>query len=777
MLLDYQKINLDKLKWSLVDNNYVCIVGKPKSGRKKVISMLPYKNKLIINILPTKKRYTNYDDLLNSVRDISYFNKTRKKLGFDLSLSGNTAGISTQLSSHDLFSIENELVKRLYRLSQFKQIIFVVENPKIIDEGTKTVLSIVLNKKRILFPDKKMIRIDLCETEEQTNGKVLYFENLSQDPSELSKTLYLLNLNPNILLSKYILDFICRNANSNIELINKIIADINKQNIDVDFNSTDLNSYIKELVCTSIETSSYKNELTDILTIISLCDRYFNDLDLSFLVEKDLNLVELYLDFAVKHKLLESDGNGYYIVLGIIRKIFSNSPIEKKREIYNRIIKLINTFYPDQYLEKYNLAKIANQNGYSVYLLQHLMKDIRETGSFVSNADLNDFEKSIIDTYYNAYCKASSNQFDTAIKVLEDFMMEYVLSSPIKQEYQLLISQCLIKSITVQDRNKAIALLTYDSSDAMIDDYLKYRLETRKIAALIHNGEYKSAQIQSKMTTDRLIESLVHTKSPGSSYYLNVIYRKYCNIHPYESSLAAIKKSVSFFAKNSKYIRAYYIALNNEFALELINGKISEAQTTYQNINNLKEKNFSIRFPRQELLENNSLIFKIMSNDYSVDTSIIDDFSSLKETTKSADRILISSNLAVAYALYGCIEEAIMTLTDEFNALQCTKDSEGIYSYRVICNLAILQFIKDNSQRENSICLLNTINLPKEDPHYYERSKEHKLFVETIEQTKQCTSVIDWMKSYRERVVVPRNYYCLHESGFVFTTLFDWDDE
>lgn len=632
-------------------------------------------------------------------------------------------------------------------------------------------------KKHIPFSQRNIIRIDICENEKQINGKLLYFESLSCDASEFLRTLYLLNLNPTIHLSEYILDFISRNANGNIEIIMKIIDDINKHNIDIDFNFSDPNSCIKELVCTAIESSNYKKGLTDILTIISLCDRYFSDLDLSFLVEKDLNIVELYLNFAVKHKFLESGENGYYIALGVIKKIFLNSSFEKKREIYNRILKLINTFYPDQYLEKYNFAKIANQNDHSVYLQQYLMKNIRETGRFIENEGLNNFERKVIDIYYSAYCKISCNQYDDAIKLLTNFMMESTLVSPIKQEYQLLISQCLIKSIDIRDRNEAITLLSYDSSDTRIDDYLRYRLETRKIAAQIHNGDYKTARIQCNMTTDRLLESVERTKSPGSAYYLNVIYRKYCNIHPYESSLAAIKMSVSFFAENSKYVRAYYIALNNEFALELINGQLSDAQSTYNKIQNIKDTNFSIRFPRPELLENNFLVLKIMRNSFSVDVSIIDGFSSLRKTIKSADHILVSSNLAVAHALLGHIDEAIKILTDELNVMQNTMDSEGIYSYRIICNLAILQFIRDNSQRENSIKLLKSIHIQKDDPHYHERIREYNLFIETIEQIDECSSVTEWMESYQSRVDVPRNYCCLYECGFVFTTLFDWDDE
>lgn len=777
MLLDYQKNNLAKLEECLADNDHVSIVGKAKSGRKKVVSQLPYPNKLIINIFPSKTRYTNYDDFLNSVKGITSFSKARKKMGVDFSLGRSIVGVSFQLSSHDIFYIENEIKNRIKKISRQRDIVFVVENPDLIDSGTQRILSSVLKTKRAFFSKHRIIRIDICESEKQVCGKVLFFESLSSDPREFCRTLGLLNLNPNIKLSEYIRSFICKNADGNIELINRIIDDINKKNIDIDFDFQDTNSVIKEMVYTAIDMSSYKSELTDILTIISLCDRYFNDLDFSFLIEKDLNLVELYLSFAVTHNFLNRCEYGYNIVLGIIKKIFSDCPVEKKRTIYNRIIKLINTFYPDQYLEKYNIAKAAKQTGASVYLQQHLMKEIRETGNLILSDELSKLEREVVNTYYLAYCKISINEYEIAVTTLKDFMMDTTLVSPIKQEYQLLISQCLIKSIDIQNRNEAIAKLTYDANDTKIDDYLRYRLETRKIAALIHTGAYKAARVQSEMTTDRLLESVELTKSPGSEYYLNVIYRKYCNIHPYESSLAAIKKSVSFFENTKKHVRSYYIALNNELALELIIGKTAEAQSTYQKIKNVKEANYSINFPRPELLENNSLILKITSNNFYVDDSIIDSFNFLRKSTKSADNILISSNLAVAYALSGRIEEAIKILNNVQNAMKHTKDTEGIYSYRIVCNLAILQFIQDNSQRENSIQRLKSIKPPVDDPHYQERSKEHFLFIETMKGIEECSSAFDWMSSYRSRVDTPRNYHCLYECGFVFTTLFDWDDE
>ncbi|RGF31649.1 hypothetical protein DW063_11295, partial [Ruminococcus sp. AF43-11] len=133
----------------------------------------------------------------------------------------------------------------------------------------------------------------------------------------------------------------------------------------------------------------------------------------------------------------------------------------------------------------------------------------------------------------------------------------------------MLKSQSLIKSIDGRDRKEAIEILNYDGKNYNIDEYLRYRIETRKIAALIHNGNYKQARIQSTKMENKFLNIINENHSPGIEYYLNVIYRKYSNIHSYESSIVAINKSIEYFSKNPHYIKETYISLNNALALNL----------------------------------------------------------------------------------------------------------------------------------------------------------------------------------------------------------------
>lgn len=783
MLLDYQQNNFSVLENALKSYDHISIVGKANSGRTEVVSRLQNSNYIIINILPISDKKYKYEDFLFAVKELKEFKKINQSFTLDISLTYNFVGMSLGRKSNDLYALENELLKRLRRLSHRKKIIIVIKDIDHVDIGTQEILSRLFKTKHRFISLKRIKCIDICETKNKAKGHIIYFDSLSTEKEHLVSALKVLNLNPKIKLSDYILDFIQKNADGNIGIISKIVDDINNENIDIEFNSRDNNFNIQKLIYSSIDVSDYKDKILDILSIISICDKYFNGLDLSFLIEEELNIVEIYLQYAVDHKLIVNDKekNGYFIFLGIIKKIFSSLSIDKKLMIYNKVIQLISAFYPDCYHEKYIFAKLANHHNCSTYLLQHIMKQIRETGIYDIenyNNELSEKENNIAKAYYNAYCKSCNDSFNQAIQIINDAIIEYELSSPIKQEFQLLMSQCLIKSIDSMDRKKAIDLLCYDKNDNIIDEYLKYRLETRKIATYIHIGDYKNARQQSDNTINRLMENIKTTKSPSSELYLNNIYRKYCNIHSYdESSLAAIKKSVAFFSKSNQYARAKYIALTNAFALELILGKMSDAKLTLIEIENLKEKYFYIRFPRPEIFENNKLLFSLLSNHLKVDDNILMNYENLYKSTQSADQYLLLSNYAIVLSLSGNIQKAVELLSEIQKDLNQNSDLEGIYSYRIISNLAILKYIEKNSNKQSSLEMLSTIRLSDDDIHNIERSKEHKLIKETLKNIESCTSVMEWIKVYQHNVDTPKNYFCLYEYGLVFTALFDWDDD
>ena len=339
----------------------------------------------------------------------------------------------------------------------------------------------------------------------------------------------------------------------------------------------------------------------------------------------------------------------------------------------------------------------------------------------------------------------------------------------------MLKSQSLIKSIDGRDRKEAIEILNYDGKNYNIDEYLRYRIETRKIAALIHNGNYKQARIQSTKMENKFLNIINENHSPGIEYYLNVIYRKYSNIHSYESSIVAINKSIEYFSKNPHYIKETYISLNNALALNLINGNQIDALRNIEKIKKLREEHFNYRFPREEVYENNGLIYQLIYGDGEYD--ICTSFEKLYEKTMGmADNIFICSNYAISLALFDQIEKSISLLEDKYNDPSVKNDKEGVYKYRVFCNYAILDFMQ-NKDKERALKILSDVYISKEDVHYSERSTELNTIIKTIKNFDKCSSASEWMNAYKSNVESIKNYFCLHQQGFVFTTLFDWDDE
>lgn len=786
MLLKYQEDNLKRLIDSIKTEDAISIIGDCNTGRTEVVMTLKNDNTIIIKIKADKESNKNsndknYKDILSAIEEIKAISGGKISTSLEISLSCGIGGISLGLEKNELFALKKEILKRLKLLSIKKNIIIVIKNPQNLDLGTQEIIGSLFKSKRHIFFKKRLIKIEICDKEQYASGKKLFFYKLDDHKESYYLALEALNLKPDIKLSDIVIDFIFKNAKSNIKLISDIVQDLNTNNIDIEFKCIDNNSSLYNLINYSLATSNYSSDLKNILTILSICKRHFTSLDLSFILNKENNVVETYLNYAVEHNFLAVENYKYQIVFNIIKEIFSKINIDKQQEIHNYVIKLISVFYPDQYYEKYKFAKLAKKRNASIYLIQEIMKQIITTGKYDYNffvSKLSESELSIVNEYHRAYSKSSNNLFDDAVKILETAIIKYNLTSPLKQEFNLLLSQCLIKSINQKSRCRAINLLNYDDKDEYIDEYLKYRLDARKISACIHNGLYKDALIQYDTTYNRLVKIVENNKSPGCEYFLNILLRKNCNIHSYESSIAGVEKSVEFFSKQNQYSKDYYIALNNALALNLINGKQKNAERNITQLNELKEKYFNIRFPRPELLRNNLLIYDLLYNTGMKKESIVSSFETLYNDTKGlADNILIASNYAICLALNNNVRKSIEILNAEKDKFDKNPENEGIYIYRIKANLAICEFINNNDMRAKSLKLLYEINIPEDDIHSIDRNKELNLIIQTMKNISECNSANKWIEAYQLNLDTPMSYYCLYQYGFVFTTLFDWDVE
>ena len=162
---------------------------------------------------------------------------------------------------------------------------------------------------------------------------------------------------------------------------------------------------------------------------------------------------------------------------------------------------------------------------------------------------LNEEEYRIVEIYNKAFGFISAREYTECINLLKTLNN---LNTVLRYEINILLSQCLIKEISVTSRKNALDYLDCDNSSKSLDENLKFRLNIRKIAALIHVGEYTKAVACCDNVKSQLIDLYSETHALEYQYYLNVIFRKFSYVCDYDLSINEVKSSVIFFRKQDR---------------------------------------------------------------------------------------------------------------------------------------------------------------------------------------------------------------------------------
>lgn len=774
MLLSYQSANLEKLSLAANEDTNITIVGKENSGRKYIIEQWSQckKNPLIINLEKTGLN-CEYAALVSALRKICQIKKHKiiisPNIGFSTFIF--TFGISLSADNENILKSQTIIEKCLRKLSKKFTLIFTIDNSLHISDDSIQLIDNFIRKKK-----KKLIYKFTLSTESIAENKCVYFESLSNCNFNKYETLKQLNLNPEIQLSDKAIDFIFQNVTDNVGLLVDIIKDINNENLDINFENNDVHNLTRRLLDESFKNYKYAKLLTDILTLYAITDYYFQTIDLAFLLNQKEYVINVLIDFAINHYLIEGESKKYQIIFKLVRKIFGEIDEISKHHIFTNIINMFANIYPSDYYNKYIFAELAQSSEYGIYLVQYLMQRLR----WNHNIDIYDYESTlsrneylIIKTYNCAYGLLCAKKYDDCIVKLNTLSE---LSGTLLYEINILKSQCLIRKINKKERFIALDLLFYQNDNKAIDENLKFRLDIRSIAASIHVGKYKEALRICNNVIERLLQMYSKTGSIEYRYYLNVIYRKYSYVCEYDLSLDYVKKSVIFFNENKKiYYKAYYISLNNLLSLYIINMDLPRADEVKKEIENLIILKNNINFPRREISKNNFILFEYFSKKITLQQAVSKFEKLYDETDGSADHIFISSNYAVLMMLNGNLEEAKEVLLKEQNNVK--DEPEGVYNYRICINLSVCEFLIDNNKRTECIQSLNEIKYNPEDPHYKVRDQELNGIIYLMINIPRCNDAIKWCTAYQNNIITAINCYTTYQQGLIFTTLFDWDDD
>ena len=105
------------------------------------------------------------------------------------------------------------------------------------------------------------------------------------------------------------------------------------------------------------------------------------------------------------------------------------------------------------------------------------------------------------------------------------------------------------------------------------------------------------------------------------------------------------------------------------------------------------------------------------------------------------------------------------------------EDLEGIYDTRIKINLAICRFLSNNDNRENSIKMLNSVDYNMQAPYYKVRIEELNNIKTLMSNIKRCNDANKWCEAFKASLTTPFTSYTTYQQGFVYTTLFNWDDD
>lgn len=773
MYYTFQDKNFETLKENL-NSNFLLIRGKKNSGRCYTVYQLENLNYSVIEIKPEQNDLAS---IKNAFIAKENFLKSQFEIEANASINYKCFALSLKFNKKSLCAQEKFLINLLKKHCKTGKVVLLIKSYPEIDSRSKLFIGNLCAKISEYRGNLHIVIINKPTNNElpSTNFKTLdfldvcyNFEIFKQDVNgRLKKP-----------LNNDELSFIYSNINGDMVKLSKIIDSLNNYGGDFNTPSSELYNEVVALIENDID----KESVLKSLKFISIIEEDVKDNDLAFLLNTKNNVISEELQSVINKKLLEFNNSKYDFTLKILKNIFSDKSQNEIISLYNKVVELYEELYPSKYERMYYYAKKANSTSYKQYYVQNILKQIRCNPSYDLN--FNEIQKVISDhnivnfikDYNNAVNEAAIDNYDNADNILKSL----VVTSYLRYEADLLRSQCLIKSLDENKRELALSLL--ETSSKKLDKNLDYRYSVRRISAYVHAGKYSQAISEFTKLEDKLQNDYDANGSDEVLGYINVLNRRCNNVYSCDLARVRMKKAVDTYKDKSNCKIEYYIALCNYFGINILNYDLINAELAKDDINKLQKAYSRLNFPRKYIFENDYLLYQYFKNETDSVTAeakfkdLLQNRISYEHQDFKADSLFIQSNYSIFLAINGKIKEAINILEKEKKKFNI--DNEGIYDFRLTVNLAIYKFIDNNENRDKCLDDLNNIRINSNTPDsQWQKLKLKK--IKNIIKEKSVSDMNEWINEmenglYESESPDPLKYY---GKAFVYTTVFNWDDD
>lgn len=571
------------------------------------------------------------------------------------------------------------------------------------------------------------------------NFRRYYFEKLTQD--EYSKCLK----DMGFYIEENISKLLYKLTNQNFAITRAALSSPSTYtNLSTEIR-TDETKFLKILVEMRLtELGATGEQITEVLKYASLIGYAFSLKELEYLVPYNDNEVIQIIHKANSLYLIEPEQMLYHFTHEIIREFFRKKLEADNFTYLQKTIDCLKLLHPYDYATRIGyLLKIGDVCELEKIYGLKLIDQLEKTGSCEQNYELNiivsDDARNFYDNIISAYIAFQSGNYTNAItflKCIEDIYCFEFLSTR-----DILLSQCLTKSISKSSREQAVSILEryLENGKQFTEKQIWASTMQCLLTAYIHIRDISSAQV----VLDKLYEFYSKNSKICSDYKkeLNIMRRKCTPFYELEVATIYLRKSVSFFSPSQNdyfilYPRQYFMSLINYSSNQICMGEFLTGFDSAQIALNLYNQMPGMRFPRLEIAMNNYLLSGFLSKKMSISDTITSFCALLQNLEEVADKVLIQTNLSALYLMNFQKDKAFSLLSILNTDIEKSKCKEFSYIYHVKTNLLIIAILEHNWQKAETIAR----ELEEIIPNLYQNfffAEKHRLLTQFVSHHKE----------------------------------------
>lgn len=572
--------------------------------------------------------------------------------------------IDDYMLSHMFFnlnSIELEILKRIYSLSEKHKLVILADDiDKWEDKSIKLLSKIIELKYKsdiAAFNDLFVITTQTTDKNRLKFEQTIYFNIKNIDFDEFRYRIMNTSLAELPYTEQYNLYNLSEGNYGIIEDVINYSSSIIDYNLYDDINSkVKFEKLIKSILQSKLSIIDENKELSSSLGCASIIGKIFDERILRHLLEKNIYEIKIILNIAKNEHFIYEKRGVWKFTADYIYDYFLDFTSENRASIHYQLAEIFTRYLPSDLYNRYYHLKKSEQHEKAIDILTvHCIRSIIDLKYFnekhINEISMNaaniDILKSISSAFKIIYKSENYIKARNIVIATDDYANEIVI---IERDYALAF--ILYHCNELADFQEAENILIRIFQNTELDLYQWARCSTLLFLLYANRlNNHQKARVIEKEIVYRLAKAeKIDEKLKVLS---NIMQRVSPSLYNTDVSYLKTRKSYNFFSDNKElYPKEYVMAATNYIAMCICSSKYIEAVEISKHTIQFVSENFTYDFPKIFKFFNNYILAKYFSKalpEYEC-CKEIDKIFRIKETF--INNLLLQNNKAVFMAAY-----------------------------------------------------------------------------------------------------------------------------